>query len=250
MKVDDKILKKAFKILRRNYGCPGKDGISIKNIKDRYERFEEKLIYQIEDNSYIFSDPIFTEFIDFSNKKRVVCVYVLLDRWLQHYLKLIVSPQIFNILQPYVYGNIFGRTNIQATSRILEYQTNYVLKLDISNFFTSIDKERALKNLYSIGKNDEMETLIKESFASPNSTGLPLGHVLSPIISNLYLNEFDNYFPKRYSRFCDDLIFACDDLVEIEAVIKKTRRYLSELGLTLNESKIKIFNSPKMEELL
>jgi retron-type reverse transcriptase len=178
MEIDSRKLKKAFKILRRNYGAPGPDGVSIRDIK---LNFPDKIVCLkqcLDNEEYSFTSPSYSTFVDFSGKLRTVYVYTVMDRWVQHYLKLELAPLINSLLQPYTFAYIRGRNNIQASEYVLTENPPYVLKLDVSDFFKSINTSRLYCLINKIEVDDYLKNLVIESFTVGKDQGLPLGHVL------------------------------------------------------------------------
>ncbi len=247
---DIKKLHKAFKILRRNYGAPGRDRISIREVKSKYKFFSALIESQINSNEYFFTKPISREFVDYSGKRRLIYIYTVLDRWVQHYLKLEISPHIHSFLKPYIFGYIRRRSNIQAAEYILHNNPRYVLKLDISNFSSSIDIQRIFKSFQVLNVDETILDLVINSFAHNSNKGLPPGHVLSPLFSNFYLRDFDSMFPVNYARFSDDLIFGLESKSQQETIISKVSIMLDKIGLKLNVKKTKLFTKPSVDELL
>jgi len=174
------------------------------------------------------------------NKFREVVVYE--DNELRLRKELKEKLEKYFIFPPCVFSFIKGRSAKDAIILAKEYinQYDYFFKCDIKDFFPSINIEK-LMNLLRKRVNDvkffkELEKVIIEDNKIADFKGLPLGSPLSPILSNVYLEEFDNYFYKnkkiRYLRFCDDMIFFSNANIYDEIINK-----LKELGLNLNETK-------------
>jgi len=121
-----------------------------------------------------------------------------------------------------------------------------VLTLDISNFFGSIER-KSIENIFrKIGYSSNISNLLSKLCCCDNS--LPQGAPTSPILSNIYLFDFDNFISKycvtkniRYTRYADDLAFSgnFDEEILIEIVDEK----LKTLNLFLNKEKIKVMKS-------
>ena len=212
--------------------------------------YYNKHLHSIKNNSYLFTKPNVKTFVDYLGKERTILIYSVLDRWVQHYLKLIIDPLIISYVNSYVFGYVRGRDNIQASEYILKNNPNFVLKLDIKSYFNSIDLETTLKNLDLVDIPNEIKIMTKNSLKHNPTQGLPMGHVLSPTLSNLYLHKLDCYFPHNYARYSDDLLFAINNRFESLKVILSTKRILGDLNLRLNFSKTKLFLNPSIKELL
>lgn len=243
------LLNKAFRILRRNYGCPGNDKLSIKDIKNSYEHYIDRLKQDIESTSYNFEAcPKSIMINDSFDRERKIFVYNVLERWVQHYLKLHIDPLISSVLSEYVYAYRRGSTDTESYKYILRNESKYVLRLDIKNYFGAIDKDSLFKLLTEVGVNKEILTLTKDSY-SHHKIGLPAGHVLSCTLSNLYLKDFDYRFPYIYTRYSDDMMFALNTRDEVENTIRLVEQLLSGHNLKLNTNKTRIVLNPTIEKL-
>lgn len=122
------------------------------------------------------------------------------------------------------------------------------LKFDIHKFFNSIQKKKLVKKLM---KEFELDVIYKEQISTILNTcfaeeKMPIGLVTSPILSDIYMKEFDEQFSNElgcgyiYTRYADDILVSCSDIVsqEEEFRIKSLlEKGLGVLGLTLNEKK-------------
>lgn len=236
------LFDKAFKLLRRNYGSPGLDGISLKEVKKNYSRHKNILSSKY-NRGEINSLPIkTTTIIDYGGQEREIFVYCIYERWLQMYLKLQIEPSIEKNLKDYVFGYRKDKTMEDLRNYMIKTGVELVLHLDIVKYFEQIDKEQLFAYLGGILGVDR-DILVKlHRSVSHVDTGLPQGNVLSPILSNTYLMSFDELFPERYARFSDDLYFALDTLEEKDSVIEKVSAQLLKLNLKINYNKLEITN--------
>ncbi|EKE00101.1 MAG: hypothetical protein ACD_22C00092G0013 [uncultured bacterium] len=241
--LNNMLVKKAFRIIRRNYGCPGLDGVSIKDIKQNYNYYINKIIDLY--NSYTFGRyPVKTTTItDYNNKPRDIFIYCLYDRWIQQILKLQIEEIIENDLKEYVFG-YRRKLNIGMLRKYTKsFNSKYILNIDILGFYNHINRDHLNKVLIkntSISK--EFLTRIDLSF-SHLSNGLPQGNVLSPILSNYYLAGIDSMFNSKYARFSDDMFFAINDLEEQNDIINKLVPELGKLSLSINFEKVRLFET-------
>ena len=244
------LLKKAFKILKRNYGCPGNDGISIKDIKRNYEHCENIVWESLKKYNYSFEkQPKRTVITDYLGNKRVIFVYNVIERWVQQFIKLQIEPIINTTLSEYVYAYRRGKNDRDSYNYILKNNPEFILRIDIKNYFESIDREKLFVLLKGLGVKDCLLRMVHESFKH-HGKGLPPGHVLSCILSNLYLKSFDSNFPKNYTRYSDDMMFAFENRLEILRTVWFVRKLFRAQGLFLNYKKTKIIYKPTLEKIL
>lgn len=179
------------------------------------------------------------------------------DKIVQQAIKAIIEPRYEKIFLGNSYGYRPGKGAVKAIRRLLaechKTQYNYVLRLDIDNFFDTIDHEILQKRLLATGTDNEIVRLImlcvqmgkvKQNSRTwiESDTGTPQGAVLSPIISNLYLHSFDQFAVSRgvpYIRYADDFLFLCETKEKAEEILLRTEEHLKEkLRLSLNQPPI------------
>ena len=249
MIVSDARIHMAFRILRRNYGCPGADGISLKEIKRNYTLYKAQILTAFRSGAYAPAPPRGCTFVDAHKRVRQIYVYNVCDRWFQQCLRLAITPDILTKIQPYVYSYIKGRNNTQAAAHVLRNRSAYILKLDIHDFFSSVHLDTLWDMLSSCGIDRTTVGLIIKTMPT-NAIGLPPGNVLSPLLSNLYLTPVDEAFPQNYARFSDDLLFAINDSSSVNDIHARLALPLSTLHLHINKDKQKLFRGPTVDMLL
>ena len=243
------LLKKAFQVLRRNYGCPGNDGVSIKDIKKNYEHYESIVWKSLKTNSYNFEKhPKRTAITDYSGNKRTIFVYNVIERWFQQCIKLQIEPVIDAVLPEYVYGYRRKKSDTDSYNYILKNNPRFILRVDTRNYFESINREKLLVLLKELGVSGDLLRVMSKSFGHYKE-GLPSGHVLSCVLSNLYLSNFDSNFTKNYTRYSDDMMFALGSIVEVIKTIFLIKKLLKTQGLYLNYKKTKIIYKPTLKKI-
>lgn len=191
---------------------------------------------------------------DNKSEKRQLGMTAIRDKIVQHAIKNIIEPRYERIFLGNSYGYRPGKGATKAIRRVLaeckKEQYQYVLRLDIDNFFDSINHDILQKRLIATGIESEIVRLImlcvQMGKVTQNSGkwidsefGTPQGAVLSPILSNLYLHSFDQYAVSRnvpYVRYADDFLFLCETKEQAEEILVKTESHLKEkLKLSLNQ---------------
>ena len=241
------LLRKAFRIIRRNYGCPGNNKVSIKDIKSSYGSYEDKIWNLLIHSAYPFeSNP---KLVNIDNNKRFIYVYNIEERWIQEYLKLEIENNIEAVLHDYVYAYRMHLKDRDSYNYILKNNPNYILRVDIKNYFPSIDTRRIYFQIKNLNIDPCVEELIFKS-SEHCKHGLPVGNVLSCILSNLYLTDFDDNFPQNYTRYSDDMMFAYKHESEHQSIIASVVHELQLCGLELNLGKSVIITKPTLEKLI
>lgn len=243
------LLKKAFRIIRRNYGCPGNDRVSISDIKTNYEKYEHIVWQQLEKNYYVFEqEPKQIIIRDYLGKEREIFVYNVAERWVQEFIKLQIEPKIDATLAEYVYAFRRGKSDIHSYQYILKNNPKFILRIDIKDYFRSINKENLLISLEYFGFENDLLNLVKKSLCHCTK-GLPTGHVLSCILSNFNLKDFDFVFPENYTRYSDDMMFGLYTMLEVRNTLRVVTDMLEVYGFKLNPAKTKIIINPTFEKI-
>ena len=244
-------LNKAFRILRRNYGCPGVDGLNYKTIKDNFIEHKIFLETSLKNMTFKFSEPrksiIKTGIV--TPKVRDIFVYNIYDRWVQETIRIELNNRIYKFIHPHVYSYIRGKNRRQAFEYILNCNPQFILILDIKDFAGSIQLQKLLSMLAKANVPATLIELIYES-VKHSRKGLPKGNSITSVLSNFYLSPIDEMFPLNYCRFSDDLIFGLRNESEIEKIINALNPILEELKLSLNKEKVKCVNNNKTLQII
>ena len=157
-----------------------------------------------------------------------------------------------------------GKSPLKAINRVKHIVKNYnfIVKTDIDSFFDSIDHAILLKVLNKAIKDKKIVYLLT-MFIKNGSLfkgrwqdkfeGIYQGDVLSPLLSNLYLNIFDTYLEKKdieFVRFADDLIFFAKNYKEAKEILEYIQKILATLKLTIKQEKTYIAHKSKNFEYL
>jgi len=118
--MNEVVLKKAWKIVRRNYGCPGPDGISWQEIKSDYVKYVLKL-ESILQGPILNNDYYKKTINDYLGNSRDIYVYNIVSRWTQEYVKLIYQEVTEPFLSKNVYSYSISRNLTNMNSRINKY---------------------------------------------------------------------------------------------------------------------------------
>lgn len=243
------LLKKAFRNIRRNYGCPGNDGVSISKVRANYKSYEYVVWQKLKEDIYVFErEPKCVTISDYLGKKREIFIYNVVERWIQEFLKLQIEPAIDGTLSEYVYAFRRGKSDIDSYKYILKNNPRFVLCTDIKDYFCSINKGKLFVSLEDLGLEDNLLNLVKKSLAH-SVEGLPSGHVLSCMLSNYNLKNFDLIFPKNYTRYSDDMMFGLETMQEAQKILRIVDGLLSAYNFKLNPEKTKIIMNPTLEKI-
>ena len=180
----------------------------------------------------------------------------------------IIEQSIYQILEPiltakfhnnsngFVKGRSQGRALSQFTNYIIKEKLYFCIDLDIKGFFDNVNHGKLLKQLWSCGVRDKnLLSLISKMLKAevlnlgvPNK-GTPQGGILSPLLANIVLNEFDWWLESksskgiRFVRYADDVKILCPSYLIARNMMDKITKWLNErLKLEVSEEKTKIIN--------
>lgn len=187
------------------------------------------------------------------------------DRVVQGAVKLVLEPVFEADFQPGSYGYRPKRTAHQAVEKvaqaIVEEKTR-VIDLDLRSYFDTVRHDKLLEKIAKRIKDDKVMHLLKLILKINGKQGVPQGGVVSPLLSNIYLNEVDKMLEKAsettregkythitYARFADDLVILVDFYRKwdwlFEGVQERLREELTKLGVEVNEKKTRIVDLRK-----
>src|SRR6266853_2876618 len=194
-------LQEAYRMAARNNGAPGIDGVTFDAIQ---ESGEESFLKQIRDElvtqTYRPMRARKKEIPKDGGKKvRVLSIPAIRDSVVQGALKLILEPIFEADFQSGSYGYRPKRTAHQAVNRvaqgIVEEKTR-IIDLDLSAYFDNVQHSLLLEKVARRVRDDAVMHLLKMILQATGKKGVPQGGVISPLLSNLYLNEVDRMLEK------------------------------------------------------
>lgn len=163
---------------------------------------------------------------------------------LQHFIK-------DNILDSYPqrvskYAKAYKQnTSIKENVRF-HRSSNYVIKLDVVDFFGNIDNKKVFLLFKSMGFSPEIASILSV-LCSLNDHSIPQGSVTSPQISNMIMFDFDNCIGNyaiqksvRYTRYADDITISGNNIADLKSVSHEIYRLLYKMGLRLNSRKSRL----------
>ncbi len=231
-----------------------------------YEEIIETDIYKniissIKSEKYTFSPPRKVKINKFNSiKKKTVYIFNFQDDLVLKILNSYLNENFSHLISPNCHSfqkNKGAKTAFKSILSDKKINTKYTYKTDISNFFNSIDVKKFFKILpIEIKNNTLIFNILQSIFFNnivfykgkkifDNKKGLMAGNPLAPFLSNIYLNDIDNYFYTQnitYARYSDDIIFF-DNLSNINKHIKFLESKISTKNLAINKEKT-IFLEP------
>lgn len=256
----DRKLMAAWKQVEANKGCGGIDYETIETFKVDEDKKIMELLQELRNKEYK-PKPVKRVYIPKKNgAKRPLGIPIIKDR--------IVQQSIVNILSPKFEDGIFHKCScgyrpnmgiervIQIILWYVEHGYNHIYDCDIKGFFDNIPHKKLMKVLTKYIADGTVLDMIwawlkagymEEGKYMETNSGSPQGGVISPLLSNIYLNELDWELEKegiKFVRYCDDFLLFAKTKEEIQRAGAIAKRVIESLGLevAINKTKFVDFN--------
>ena len=254
-------LREAHALAKANNGAPGIDGVTFEDIEAQgTECFLEQIRDELVQRTYVPLKARHREIPKDGGKVRLLSIPAIRDRVVQGALKLILEPIFEADFQPGSYGYRPKRTAHAAIRRVAEgivREKTRVIDIDLRAYFDNVRHDLLLGKVAQRVSDVEVLHLLKLMLKATGKRGVPQGGVISPLLSNLYLNEVDKMLERakettrngqytyiEYARYADDLVVLVDAYKRhdwlLTAVMKRLREEFSKLDVDINEEKSRI----------
>jgi RNA-directed DNA polymerase len=256
---DKNSLREAFREVKRNKGASGVDGISVDEFERNLEEELSRLQQEVVSWTYKVQPVKRVEIPKPNGGIRLLGIPTVRDRVLQSSIKNTLEPIIDPAFSENSYGFRPGRSQKQALEKaqaIVQSGKEYVVDMDLSKFFDRISHDRLISRLKRLIDDTRVLRIIGMTLrcgvmvdgkyhATP--VGSVQGSPLSPLLSNVVLDELDKELEKRgleFCRFADD----CNIYVRSEKAAQRVKESISKfvekkLKLVVNEEKTKVAQS-------
>jgi len=261
-------LEEAYKLAKENNGAPGIDGVTFDQIEEqgRWD-FLTQLKEELENKTYQPLRNRRKEIPKSNNKVRILGIPAIRDRVIQGALRLVIEPIFEADFQEGSYGYRPKRSPQEAVQRvagaIAEGKTT-VIDLDLKAYFDNVRHHILLDKIAARVNDADIMRLIKQILKASGKRGVPQGGTISPLFSNIYLNEVDKMLEKakektrqepytklEYARFADDQVVLINwhpsNKWLVETVQRRIEEELDKLQVELNEDKSKVVDLTKGE---
>lgn len=239
-----------------NHGAPGIDHVTVEAFLETLDTNVAQLTATLRDGSYE-PQAIRRVYIPKpgSNEQRPLGIPTVRDRVVQAAVRHAIEPIFEREFAEHSYGFRPGRGCKDALRRVddlLKQGYVYVVDADLKSYFDTIPHERLLNRLRERIADERLLRLIA-SFLKAGildgvqewepEAGAPQGAVLSPLLSNLYLNPLDHQMAAlgfQMTRYADDFVILCRSQAEAEQALAQVRQWCAAEGLTLHPTKTTI----------
>ncbi|HEC1759432.1 TPA: CRISPR-associated endonuclease Cas1 [Campylobacter lari] len=252
-----KALYEAFESINFNTGL---DELSKKDFCVNLNTNLDELKNSILTNTYT-PEPLKQIYIEKENdKKRPIAISSIKDKLVQKVLYTKLSVYFESLFSNRSYAYRKGKSIVKALNRVnslLAQQYHFILKSDIKEFFDSINQNRLINLLKEYIKDENIIKLLalfikNGSFCNidykKHILGIHQGDILSPLLSNIYLNSFDRYLETKnyeFIRYADDFVVLFKEEKQAKHCLLDIENFLCKIDLSLNKEKTYITNYQK-----
>lgn len=242
----------AWEIVRKKGSRGGIDDVSITDFQKDLEGNIKKLSDSLQDGSYI-PEP-YQEFkIDKGNNEfRYLGLPTIRDKIVQQVVLAVLEPLLNTSFADVSYAYRTGKGPLRAVNRvkhiIVNEKRSWAVLCDIDNFFDTIDHAVLFEELRRYVNDEQLLHLVslcvkmgKVTYSlvwKDSPRGIPQGAIISPLLSNIYLNPLDHYAVSMgygYVRYADNFILLCSEETAAHEALKRLTTFLSgRLRLSLN----------------
>ena len=260
----DKVIKvengrSAFAKVKANKGAPGIDRVTVKEFEEKLEENLDRTIRQLREGSYrpravkrvMIEKPG-------SREKRPLGIPTVRDRVVQRMAKHVLEPIFERDFAQQSHGfrpNRSCKTALRRVQQLLKDGYTWVVDADIKGYFDSIPHHRLMERIEAKVTDGKVLGLV-QAFLKQGileevrywvpEEGTPQGAVLSPLLSNIYLDPLDHLTADRgfeMVRYADDFVVLCRSEAEAHQALEMIRDWMETAELQLHPEKTRIVDT-------
>jgi RNA-directed DNA polymerase len=246
-------LEEALKRVRSNKGEPGLDGLTVDDLVDLLKQHWPTIREQLLSGTYVPLPVKRVEIPKPDGGVRKLGIPTVLDRFIQQAVLQVLQQRWDPTFSPHSYGFRPGRSAHQAVAAAQGFIAagyRYVVDLDLEKFFDRVNHDILMARIANRIHDPRLLRLIRaflnagvleDGLVSPTDEGTPQGGPLSPLLSNIILDDLDQELMRRclrFARYADDCNIYVSSCRAGERVMASVTRYLAvQLKLKVNEAK-------------
>jgi RNA-directed DNA polymerase len=246
-------LKEALRQVKANKGSPGVDGLTVVALSDYLRQHWPAIREQLLNGTYEPKPVRRVEIPKPDGGVRKLGIPTVLDRFIQQAVMQVLQRRWDRTFSDHSYGFRPGRSAHQAVARAQQYIAagyGWVVDLDLEKFFDRVNHDKLMGKIANRIGDKRLLKLIRaflnagvmeNGLVSPSVEGTPQGGPLSPLLSNLVLDEFDRELERRghrFVRYADDSNIYVRSERAGQRVLESITRFITQnLQLKVNESK-------------
>lgn len=252
-------LRRGWERVKANGGAAGVDRETVKMFAQREEANLEKLATALRTGKYE-PEAVRRKWIDKpgSQQKRPLGIPTLRDRVVQTAVRQVLEPIFERDFAQHSYGfrpNRGCKDALRRVAQLLQQGYNWVVDADLKSYFDTIPHEKLMALIAGKVSDSRVLALIRVflsqgvmeegKYWTPEA-GTPQGGVISPLLSNIYLDPLDHLLAgkgKEMTRYADDFVILCRSEDEAGEALRMVQEWVLSAGLQLHPEKTKIVDA-------
>lgn len=249
-------LYSAYREVASNKGAPGVDHVTIEDFTANLYRNVAKLHDHLRTGTY---RPQAIKRVNIpkpgTNETRPLGIPTVRDRVVQAALRHVLEPILERQFAEHSYGFRPDRgckDALRRVDKLVRRGYKYTVDVDLKSYFDTIPHDGLIRELRKYVADNQVIALVEKFLHAEVFDGLkhwtptngaPQGAIISPLLSNLYLNELDHLMASagyEMTRYADDLVIQCATRREAEQALARVQQWTAQRGLTLHPIKTKI----------
>jgi group II intron reverse transcriptase/maturase len=249
-------MNEAYLRVYKNKGASGVDGITVDELKQYLRENKDELRQRIRTRNYQPQAALRVEIPKENGKMRKLGIPTVVDRVVQQAIHQVFSPIFEKQFSEFSYGFRPKRSCEMAIIKSLEILNDghdWVVDIDLERFFDTVHHDKLMRIISNTIEDGDVISLIRKYLVSgvlvngkyeETPVGTPQGGNLSPLLSNIMLNELDKELESRglqFVRYADDALIFVKSEKAANRVMESIVRFIeNKLGLIVNVEKSKI----------
>lgn len=263
--LDKRNMNEAYKKVCANKGAGGVDGMELSELDGYIRENWDSIKEQIRQRSYKPQPVRRVEIPKPNGSKRKLGIPTVMDRVIQQGIAQVISPMCEPLFSDHSYGfrpNRSCEMAIRDMLRFLNEGYEWIVDIDLEKFFDKVPQDKLMSLVHNIINDGDTESLIRKYLKAgvmvqgryeKTEQGTPQGGNLSPLLSNIMLNELDKELEKRelrFVRYADDCVIAVRSEASAKRVMYSITDWIErKLGLKVNAEKTHITRPSKLKYL-
>ena len=263
--LSDNNIKIAYKRVYANKGAGGVDGIAINELEEYMREHWISIKQEIRERRYKPQPVLRVEIPKPNGGIRKLGIPTVIDRVIEQAITQVLTPIFDPIFSENSYGFRPNKRCEQAIIKLLEYFNDgyvWIVDIDLEKYFDNVPQDKLMSYVGRIIHDGDTESLIRKYLKAgvmnkgryeSTEVGTPQGGNLSPLLSNIMLNELDKELESRgqhYTRYADDVVIVLKSKAAATRVMYSITDWIErKLGLKVNATKTRITPPSKLKYL-